>query len=362
LAVRINELQQKKRLSPGLLFEGLRHMKQLDRFYFMIHGFCWACIAANTPSRQPEDWMLPYLEREQRCATGWYLRLATIGEQEALVVIPFGPTHAANDFYSRASAVLGDRFFMLDAPDCLSPNYWDNLNQDSRQDVSRELSAAFTYQGYAWNKEELHTALHACACSRQFTGQLAQRDYYFDATAVSAEAWGASFEGCVTKYSLNLQRILGLSNVIDINYGLTVPDAAFLLPINDCETVLLDSGLRLYILSSGGQTVGLYTFTAHSPGDQPARVKLAVAPGILAVRSKQGIRLWPDPAANDLPSAPLGCYEPSQQVVQYGDGNLQVPISAGVVYRLAKAPAYVIVPESLSRAYARAILSGAMLN
>jgi hypothetical protein len=57
--------------------------------------------------------------------------------------------------------------------------------------------------------------------------------------------------------------------------------------------------------------------------------------------------------------APTGYGEPPQQVVTKRGDLLHVPVSAGLVYRLAKAPAYLFLPAGLPLAEARAMLMAA---
>ncbi len=334
-------------------------MKIIDRITFLIHGFCWTCRDWG-PSA--EDRFRPYLTREQLCVKGWRSRLKAFSESEALVVIPGGQGGEAGEFYADAASALGDRLFMLDCADCLQPHFWADGNSEYYMNLVREVKAAFVHQQFEWNQEELHTALHCRACCTQFEELLTQRRYYTDPLTVSAEAWGASFDGCVMKYTLNLRRMLGWAGVIDINYPLTVPDAPFLLDTQACECVMLADGLRLFLLEKDRQIVGLYTFTAHSLSDQPAYVKLPGAPKTLTVKSKQGLRLWPEPEPYVfLVPPPLGCFEPSQMVARADDEGLQVPVSAGYVYRLAKAPAYVFFPPEMAYPEAKAILASARL-
>ena len=336
-------------------------MKRLDTLYFLIHGFCYACMVWDSASRRPDDRIRPYLAREKKCAERWYSRLETLSDTAALIIIPAGRVGPATDYYSQAVSALGDRCFMLDCVDCLEPQFWAEGSSDDRSLLS-EIESAFVQQQMSWNKEELHTALHCRACCRQFDAMLSQRGYSYDPATVLAESWGASFDGCVTKYTLNLQRILGLSNMVEIDFNMTVPDASFLLDRESFEGVLLDNGLRLFLFEGGYQTIALYTFTSHSLADPPAFVRLGVAPETVTVRSKQGICLWPEPDAYVLPSTPLGCYEPSQVVVTHEGGALQVPVNAGFVYRLAKAPAYVFVPGEIPHADIRTILTSAELG
>jgi hypothetical protein len=179
---------------------------------------------------------------------------------------------------------------------------------------------------------------------------LSERGFALDETTVSAEGWGASFEGCVTKYTLNMRRLLRLSQAIQIRPEMTVPDTFFLLDAVGSETVPLEHGLRLYLFQLPDRWVALYTLTSHSLADDAACVRLDVDPDQIVVRSKQGIRLWPDPEPYHLTQAPEGCYEPPTQVVRYDEGRLCVPVSAGLVYRLAKAPAYIFSAPGTTRA------------
>jgi hypothetical protein len=336
-----------------------RGIRRLEKLYLLIHGFCYAGRDWNRAAAQPNDPIRPYLARERACAEGWYSRLEELSEAEALVIIPAGREGPAADYYARAVSALGDRCFILDCPDCLEPEFWVSGSGDFDGSLLKEIETVFVHQQMAWNKEELHTALHCRACCRRFHASLEQRGYSFDPKTVRGEAWGASFDGCVTKYTLYLRRILGLSNAVDINFSLTVPDAAFLLnaAIRDC--VLLDNRLRLFLFEAESQVVGLYTFTEHSLADQPSWVSLAMVPETATVRSKQGIRLWPRPEEYALPTATIGCYEPPQVVVQREDGVLQLPVSAGLVYRLAKAPAYLFMPSEMSYDDARSVLISA---
>ena len=210
--------------------------------------------------------------------------------------------------------------------------------------------SALVGQGDRWNKEELLTSLHAVACCLRLSAMLSERGFVLDPDSLSAEGWGASFEGCVTKYTLNIRRLLSLSHAIQIRPEMTVPDTFFLLGAVGSETMMLENGLRLYLFQLPDQWAALYTRTSHSLAEGAASVRLAVDPDQVTVRSKQGIRLWPEPEPYHLPDAPAGCYEPPTQVVRFDEGRLCVPVSAGFVYRLAKAPAYLFAASGTTRA------------
>jgi hypothetical protein len=82
---------------------------------------------------------------------------------------------------------------------------------------------------------------------------------------------------------------------------------------------------------------------------------------MIIVKSKQDIRLWPHPEEYILPDVELGYHELPRVVVKRLLDGLQVPVSAGLVYRLAKAPAYVFMPDDMPYATARSILASARL-
>jgi len=329
-------------------------VKPLVEIYFLIHGFCYAGAEKGPPRAQR------YFARESVCVKRWYARLEAFPENAALAIIPAGRTGPAAAYYAAASLALGDRFFMLDAPDCHAEEFWSAGDPDGS--LLSEIRAALVYQRMAWNKEELYDALHAHACCRKLRAMLQERDFHFDRGTVRTEVWGESFDGCVTKYSLNLRRMLGLSEVVRIEFDLTVPDAFFLLDAALRDCVLLDGGVRLFLFEHESQFVGLYTMTEHSLANEPAYVTLPAEPGTFTVKSKQGIRLWPQPEEYVLRNVPEGYGEPPQVVVTHAADGLRIPVSAGVVYRLAKAPAYVFVPREMSYADARSILTSARLQ
>jgi hypothetical protein len=323
-------------------------MKPLTRLYFLIHGFCYAEMTRGTA---PVDARLrPYLERERRCAEHWRERLTRFTGTDALVVVPTHPAcgDTLNAYLEYAKSLLGDRLFLLDCPDAHSPDFWDQ-GDDFGRDILRELQPAFVQHPAIWNREEVETHLHCLACHRQLSGLLQERGYVIDTPTALGKAWGASFEGCVTKYTVTFRHLLGLAVPIGINFNLTVPDAAFLLNTFHFEWVELTENLRVYLFHAPDGPIALYCATSHSLADSPASIALPPELSGATVLSKQGTRLWPQPEVYQLTSAPPEYFEPAQQVVNLEDGCLRIPVSSGFVYRLAKAPAYVFAPEGMGR-------------
>ena len=335
---------------------GRSTVKRLDKIYFLVHGFCYAEMMRKMDAREITPLLEQYLDREKGCAEKWRSRLRALSPTEGLAVFPFSgaPDGPAAAFLDLAVSNLGDRCFIVTGATDRAPktNGIPRAQATSAEDEATNL----------WNKEERDMALHSQACSRQFNNMLADRGYAFDPATVAGEAWGASFDGCVTKYTVTLRRMLKLDKNIDINFGLTVPDAAFLLKAADVECVPMDHGVRLFLFKIDRQFVALYTFTTHVVGDRAAWMTLRCDPKQMTVKSKQGIRLWPQPEAYVLQNVPPDSAEPPQQVVKFQDGQLYVPVNAGFVYRLAKAPAYVFAPPGMSYDEFRAILTSAALS
>lgn len=316
-------------------------MHRLDRICFHIHGFCYAEIAAHSALAAN---YAPYLERETQCAAAWRARVRQMRSTEGLAIIPWpgasrGP---GRDFGALAQSILGDRCFLLEADGDREEALRSAEEAKVDPGVLAGFRAAIDGSRSGRNQEELDTAFHALAVGAQLLALLAERGYAVDARTLEAEAWGASFEGCVTKYSLNLRRILGLAKVVEIPYHLTVPDASFLLGATQTECLRLGDGLRVFVFQADDQLMALYTATAYSLDDRAARVQVPLDPVETVVRSKQGIRLWPQPEAYLLKGVPSGYEEAPQQVVGVQGGGLVLPVSAGLVYRLARAPAFVL--------------------
>jgi len=323
-------------------------MTEITQLHFLIHGFCYAEMAAGKAEPDPKH--RPFLEREMQCATRWRTRLNGCGPSEALVILtwPHGPTGPAAEFEHYAESRLGPRSFVLNVPDPTSQEFWNITDPEFRSELLAETQSAAAGQGTSWNKEELFTALHSLSCCRVLRRMMLERGMRINESQAKVDAWGASFDGCVMKYSLNMVRLLGLRTTAVIDFDLTVPDAAFLLDAELSRMYILENGLRLFVFTCRTGVAGLFTATSQSLRDRALLAAVEVGNWPVIVVSKQGIRLWPDPQPYHLPEADPGYYEPPQQLVRVAGRRLLVPVSAGYVYRLAKAPAYVFAPRNVS--------------
>lgn len=311
---------------------------RLERLVFLIHPFCYVGEDRDSPR-----W--PFAQRERRCAARWMQGVAQMCENEALAVIPImgrKPLEATNEFIEKASAILGRRALDISFPYLGTRDAWDEFASLHAEEVVADLRDAYLGQGEDWNKEELYTALHCRGCAAVLLRKLRERDLTIDPSSLVTQAWGESFDGCVTKYSINLRRLLGLERPVDIVFDMGVPDAAFLLEAKLLELIELEQDLRLFVFETGDRLAALFVSTRDSLAHPARRVKVPVDPQRVTVRTKRGGRLWPPPAEDDVRWPSIGVTEPPQELVCEEDGELIVPVSTGVVYRLAKAPAYIM--------------------
>ncbi len=321
--------------------------EKIEKLYFLIHGLCYQDMCKTTGTFSDEK-LIPYLEREKKCTQQWRERLKGFSENEALVIVPWttdkkGPVAEFNRF---AKSILKDHCFILDTPGPFENEFWADSSCAFQLNIIDEIQAAFVYQKEAWNKEELITALHAKACAGQFCKMLKDRGFVFNAKTVQSEGWGASFDGCVLKYSLNFRRILNLEHAIEINFDLTVPDASFLLNAKMLSSFIRNDGLRIFVFENNNKLFALCTLTTFALDS--AQRYIALNKGkIKAVKSKQGIQLWPQTQDYYLPNAPIGHYEPPQNPVSIKNDSLLVPATSGFVYRLVKAPAFIFASEKI---------------
>jgi hypothetical protein len=142
---------------------------------------------------------------------------------------------------------------------------------------------------------------------------------------------------------------------------MTVPDARFAVDATQIEVLAVGECVRAFMLQAGAQYLALFVANGNSLADPAGQVAVPLDPRSTTVLSKQGLRLWPDPEPYLLRDVPAGYEEAPQQVVGVQVDRLIVPLSAGLVYRLARAPAYLVAGPDLSLGQFRARLLAATL-
>jgi hypothetical protein len=316
---------------------------KLRKLCFLVHGFCHAELARGNPEAREK--MREYLERENSAAGRWLNAIRCMKGDEGLAIIPWphdgkGPAAA---FETEAREILGERCFVLDTPLWNNEAFWKGRQAKKRRMI-RELSSAFLGQRHSWNMEELETGLHSLNASLQLAELMDDRACGLS-SGISAEGWGAAFEGCVMKYCGNLTRLLDLPRPIEVEFEMSIPDAGFILGVSRWERIALGDSMRCFLFGARGRLYGLLATTVQSVGHPALEAEVPLDPETTTVIDKFGARLWPEPSRDGLPRSELGYREPVQALVGKSKGGLRIPVNGGLVYRRAKAPAYVI-PES----------------
>ncbi|MCX5660329.1 MAG: hypothetical protein NTW19_11490 [Planctomycetota bacterium] len=327
---------------------------------FLIHPFCYGHHAARGMTLK--QW--PYGPFEDQRVEAWRRETAALPDDAALAMVPLPglASERTADYYKLARAALGNRFIPMDCPDYLSPSFWAKQDAKLAKGVLEDLRDLCLGQGSAWNKEEMETGLHARACAALLEKELVRRGLRLDRRRLHGRAWGASFEGCVSKYSLSFRRLLRLERPIDIEFDMTMCDAAFLLGARWIETLPIKGGGRLFLFQQKGRGparfLAIFIAEGSSLGERASRVRLSGDGAGLTVTDKRGIRLWPRPRFKPV-CGDVGLAEPEQPLVRLVDGRLEAPLCDGYVYRMAKAPAYFHSPRGMSEETFRAALSDA---
>jgi len=314
----------------------------LEQLNFLVHGFCYSEMVRGKWRNKGS--VSAHLDRERLVSERWRSAVLEMPEDSGLALIPWG--HGAEgpaaDFEKFAEKALGERFFLLDVPMLTDPKFWEIAGGDLGRELLGELRSAYLGQKHFWNLEELDTAVHSMTAIHAMKEIMTKRRISYDPGRMTGEAWGAAFEGCVVKYIGNINRILGLVKPVEVNYDLGVPDARFILKVNRWERLSMEGSLRLFMLETGRGPVALYYSTIQGMGQQAQWVEVPLDPCSTRVIDKLGNRLWPGRPVGRPPRMELGYYEPKQRLVIEEKGKLKIPVNGGLVYRRAKAPAYIL--------------------
>ena len=318
-------------------------MLPLTRLIFLTHPLAYHQLASV-------PWARPWIRREREIIPQWLDAMAALPPDAAVAIVschPRGPA-AMEDFSARAEAVLGKRCFTLREPDWLQPEFWKRTAGATAPKLLADLQAACVTQGESWNKEELTTLFHARVCSVALLKSMRKRRMTIDPATINCEGWGEEFEGCTLKYCLAFQRALGLAKPVELEFDRCVPGAKFVLNPRSVERIALSPALRLFLFDTARGPIALFVSTQNTAADAAEYVRLPLELKRATIRGKQNLSLWPRPTIARRNVAPLGLHEPEQPLVRADAEGLLVPVCTGVIYRLAKAPAYIFAPRGMA--------------
>ena len=254
----------------------------------------------------PEVSFRTYLEYERKVLAKWNEAISRLGSNEALVLLPIGSSKSQRALEERAQNVLGARCVVVRATPSASGEFLPGVDNAFKAGVADDLMAAFQTRGYEWPAQDMKVAVFSRAYAREIESALREQGLAFDPETVRTEAWGESFEGCVTKWSNGIGAYLYLSNPIEKNFEMTVPDAPFILRSRFVECVPLANDVRLFLFEGReGHPIGLFLKASHRVWDRPFFVHLPADPQVFEVKKKMGKTIWPVEEAEGIVKVPV---------------------------------------------------------
>ena len=327
-------------------------MKTLSQLILITHPMAYHQLAA-------QKWARPWIAAEQRAAKRWYAACAKLPVNAAVAIVGCYKANPADmeSVCAKMREVLGDRTVVLQEPEYLHPDHWQGLSREDEAARFDDLRLALLNQRDAWNKEEMETFFHSRRCVRRLCNELESRGMSIDAST-RLLGWGVEFEGCTAKYALALRELLGLASPPELDLTMCVPGARFMLAARSPERIALPIGVTIYLADTRHGPAALFLDDLGTLRHAARRVRLPLALAAGVVRTKQNGRLWPEPQVDRRKPGPPGCHEMMQKLVTCDDAGLVVPVCSGMVYRLAKAPAYLFAPPGMPReAFRRHLLA-----
>ena len=220
------------------------------------------------------------------------------------MLLPIGSTKSQRALEERAQHILGARCVIVSVKPSASGEFFPGLDQAFKTGVADDLMAAFQARGYEWPAQDMKIVVFSRAYAREIKSAFRERGLAFDPETVRAEAWGESFEGCVTKWSDGIGAYLHLSNPIEKNFEMTVPDAPFILRSRFVECVPLANDVRLFLFEGSDlQPIGVFLKASHRVWYRPLFVLMPADPRTFEVKKKMGETFWPvvetEPVAGD---------------------------------------------------------------
>lgn len=292
----------------------------ITKLHFLIHPFCYAIyedtgeVFPNDPPFFDNGRFGRYVEYERGLRVRWYDAISGMGPEDALVILPIGSFRTQDDLERHARQSLGPRCIILPTNPFQPAKVSPSAEPEFRMGVADDLLTAFQSRGHEWKLQDMKIAVDYRGQAWQVLASCRDQGLCFDPATVNAEAWGESFDGCVTKWSNGLGTYLGLQKPVEKEFAMTIPDAPFLLTARSVERVRVSGSVRLFLFEgSDSRPLGLFLKTEHHVWDKLLVVRLPVDSAGMEVRRKTNEKVWPA-AEGALPIV---------------DGAVEVPIYGG---------------------------------
>jgi len=286
--------------------------QRIERIYILVHPLCYEPQSGGGEFAAK---YAEYIEYEKAVKARWYERIALFSAADILVVCG-GPSYFHEDILGK----LGRQAMIVCDTIIHDPELWDTLlSSEAKKAIGRDLLAMYWKHQFNWQSDPLGQPIIARGWAERVMRTLQERNMTFDPDTVDAEGWGESFEGCVANYTRFLGTYLGLKKPIEDVFGMTVPDAGFLLRSELIEVVPLTECVRLYIWrAEDGRCIGWYHKALASIGEPSLFARFEVAEMRVEIHSRREI-LWPS----------------RDSIIEWVDGDLKVPVR-GAHYILAR--------------------------
>jgi hypothetical protein len=185
-------------------------MKELKKIYLVCHPI----YHLDRPESSPKH----YVEDEAVLFEKWKELIIEEGQDKekgiCLLLDCSGPK--TEELKNLALEYFEARCVMPDSNLCSEPDIKILLAEDLQETLKRRGS----YR--QWIPYEMWSSVNARIWSEDFRRKLRNQGYHFDPETVEFESCGASWGGCVTKYSVFMGRYLELSNPIKPNAELSL--------------------------------------------------------------------------------------------------------------------------------------------
>lgn len=266
-------------------------MHEIERITFLVHPYCYAESLGN-PTSMPETTWRAYHEHEKPVAVRWYEAIDRMDERDIVVYHPCYQSAEEKALAEHGRQRLGDRFLRVSGREIGHPQ---GFTPETIAALALEMGEAFRVRGkYTWYAHDLRIAVFSYNYAQDILRLCAERGLRFQPEHVTLNAFGESFEGCVTTWSTMVPPYLDIPTRVEIPYERTVPDTFFLLQSRYVKRVSMPHDVALYLfINSQNQPIAHYKRERVRLADSTYYARLDVDADTLFVRNGRGETLLP---------------------------------------------------------------------
>lgn len=296
----------------------------IDKIYFMVHPITYAEPYEKILSQRPdldERHLKWFWEREREVRPKQDALIRNLGEHEALVLYPIGPKAIMSQIEAFARCRLGSRCIVLPTGrsilGSIGRGAWAHIEEKIKAEIADDIARMVARYMYDWQSREVKTIILSRLYADYITRGFHDANLQFDPQKVKAEAFGESFDGCVTTWTNMTASYLGLANPVEKNYELSVPDLAFLMTADFVERISLGNHISLYLWEDAdGAPIGLFAKGSYRSFDPRFFAVFPLDGWHVSVKTSLDREVWP-----------IGGEQ--NPAVRLEEGNIHVPVHTG---------------------------------